>query len=369
MKKVILGVIICVITFGIIFLNINSKENKKEENNENISIILETEEGNIEANSFPNKEDYEYSKVVCENTNNNIEPTFNSDTWKLSLNVEEERIDGDFQCNIYFKEKTYEIKTSIENGIIDENMKVVKRGDTVTFNITPNTDHKDIEVSCTNNQNGSIDGNTLTVSSVTNNTTCTIKCNKSKYEFDFTKSDSLDGFYRNKGNGTFSLRTTSPIGLRYDESSPRVPGETNTTEYTYDLERSINWNNFKFTIEYYVYDYDNALGGFQIHFGNFNYSYMNHWASLSSGTNLYSMIGDEYIINYINSLDKVATFNGSVVIEKNDTFIKVSEGYNQTMELNENIFLKFNSLLIHMENYSTYPQTTMVIKKIILEKL
>ena len=104
MKRVIISLIICVITFGIIILSINSKENKKEENN-NISIILETEDGNLESNTFPSKEDYEYSKVVCENTNNTVTPTFNSDTWKLSLNVEEEKIDGNFNCNIYFKEK------------------------------------------------------------------------------------------------------------------------------------------------------------------------------------------------------------------------------------------------------------------------
>ena len=260
------------------------------------------------------------------------------------------------------------MEVNVENGSVDKNSVLVKNNQSTIFNITPNKDYEDILVNCTNNQVGNINGNLLNVSNVTSDTVCSVICNKSKYIFDFTKLDSLDGFYRNKGNGTFSLRSTSPIGLRYDESSPRVPGETNTTEYTYDIERSIIWNDFKFTIEYYVYDYDNALGGFQIHFGNFNYSYMNHWASLSSGTNLYSMIDNEYIINYINSLDGVATFNGSVVIEKKDTLIKVSGGYNQTTELNENIPLKFNSLLIHMENYSTYPQTTMVIKKIIIEK-
>ena len=105
MKKVILGVIICVITFGIIFLNINSKENKKEENNKNISIILETEEGNIETNTFPSKENYVYDKLVCKNMENTAQTLFDTDTWKLNLSVEEERIDGDFQCNIYFFEK------------------------------------------------------------------------------------------------------------------------------------------------------------------------------------------------------------------------------------------------------------------------
>ena len=106
MKKIIIGVTILLMLFLIIFLNINSKESKKEEReNKNISIILETEEGNIESNIFPSKEGYEYSKVVCENTNNAVRPTFNNDTWKLSLSVEGERVDGNFNCSIYFKEK------------------------------------------------------------------------------------------------------------------------------------------------------------------------------------------------------------------------------------------------------------------------
>ena len=108
MKKVIITIIICIITFGIIILNINSKENKIEEKinkKENISIILETEEGNIETNTFPSKEDYVYDKLVCKNIENTVQTTFDKDTWKLNLSVEEERIDGNFQCNIYFKEK------------------------------------------------------------------------------------------------------------------------------------------------------------------------------------------------------------------------------------------------------------------------
>ena len=107
MKKVIITIIICIITFGIIILNINSKENKKEkENNESISIILETEEGNIESDTFPSKEDYEYSSLVCENTSDEVNATFNEETWKLNLSVEEEEIDGVFNCQIHFKENT-----------------------------------------------------------------------------------------------------------------------------------------------------------------------------------------------------------------------------------------------------------------------
>ena len=104
MEKIIVSIIICIITFGIIFININNEEEKNKEN-ENIGIILETEEGNLKSDTFPNKENYEYSKVLCENTNNIVTPTFNIEEWKLNLSVEEKVIDGNFNCNIYFKEK------------------------------------------------------------------------------------------------------------------------------------------------------------------------------------------------------------------------------------------------------------------------
>ena len=41
---------------------------KKKKINKNISVILETEEGNIETNTFPSKKDYEYLNTECKNT-------------------------------------------------------------------------------------------------------------------------------------------------------------------------------------------------------------------------------------------------------------------------------------------------------------
>ena len=79
---------------------------EEEKTNKNISVILETEEGNIESKTFPSKNDYEYLSTECENTSDNINTIFNESTWKLNLSVEEESIDGNFYCNIYFKEKS-----------------------------------------------------------------------------------------------------------------------------------------------------------------------------------------------------------------------------------------------------------------------
>ena len=107
MKKIIISAIIFLITFLMVFLIINSKENKKDIENNNISIIFETEEGNIESNTFPDKDFYEYSNIACENTNDEVTVSFNNDTWKLNLSVEEESIDGNFNCVIYFKHTPY----------------------------------------------------------------------------------------------------------------------------------------------------------------------------------------------------------------------------------------------------------------------
>ena len=174
MKKVIITIIICVITFGIIILSINSKENKKEEN-KNISIILETEEGNLESDTFPNKNEYEYSSLVCENTSDEGKATFNEEQWKLNLSVEEKVIDGNFNCTIHFKEKTYEVKVEVQNGVLEgENTKILNYNESTTFIVSPRSGYGSPTVSCTNSQKGNISGNTLTVNNVTNDTTCTV---------------------------------------------------------------------------------------------------------------------------------------------------------------------------------------------------
>ena len=108
MKKVIIILIVFSLIFTSFFI---FKKEKKE--NKNISIILETEEGNIKTNTFPNKEEYDYNKTVCENTKDNIKIDFNENEWKLNLNVEEERIDGKFNCTVHFK-----VRSKIASDVI-----------------------------------------------------------------------------------------------------------------------------------------------------------------------------------------------------------------------------------------------------------
>ena len=64
MKKVIIILII----FSLVFISFFVFKKDEKIENKNISVILETEEGNIETNTFPSKKDYEYLSTECENT-------------------------------------------------------------------------------------------------------------------------------------------------------------------------------------------------------------------------------------------------------------------------------------------------------------
>ncbi len=115
-KKIIVISTILVLLTSVVILGIKRNESK-EEISKNISIVLEKESGNVKSNSFPNKENYEYDKVLCENlkSDNSITPTFNSDTWKLNISANSNNnIDGKFNCTIYFKEK---VKTAADTII------------------------------------------------------------------------------------------------------------------------------------------------------------------------------------------------------------------------------------------------------------
>ena len=128
MKKIIIILII----FSLIFTSFLILK-KEEKANKNISVILETEEGNIKSNTFPNKNDYEYLNTECENTSDFINTIFNENTWKLNLSVEEKSIDGNFNCTVYFKEKIKKATEVIKTK--DEVEKIIHTPDNSLQNI------------------------------------------------------------------------------------------------------------------------------------------------------------------------------------------------------------------------------------------
>ena len=177
-KKIVI-VSMAIILVLIITFKINKKEEIKE--SEKITILLETEEGNIKTNSFPSKEEYSFDKINCTNLSNdtNITPSFNEETWKLNLTATStEKLDGNFGCEIYFKEKikyTVNINQIGSDLTIEPLSSTVNKNDDAIFTVVNNTSYSRYPVvSCTNGQSGSVIGNTLTVRNVTNDTTCTV---------------------------------------------------------------------------------------------------------------------------------------------------------------------------------------------------
>ena len=68
MKKVIVILII----FSLIFISFFAFKKEEEKINKNISVILETEEGNIETNTFPSKKDGEVEWFISPYPERNI---------------------------------------------------------------------------------------------------------------------------------------------------------------------------------------------------------------------------------------------------------------------------------------------------------
>ena len=73
----------------------------------------------------------------------------------------------------------YKVAVTVLNGTISGyTIKAVNSGDLATFTVIPSSGYASPTVVCTNGQSGSISGNTLTVSNITSDTTCTVTYSK-----------------------------------------------------------------------------------------------------------------------------------------------------------------------------------------------
>lgn len=278
------------------------------------------------------------------------------------------------QGNIYkLKEakEIYRVSVVVNNGTIyGDTIKAVNSGDNTIFTVTSNGSNVVQNLNCTNGQTYSFTyDNTLTVSNVTSDTVCTVACNKSKYVFDFTKAATLDDFNHIKGNGELQTNANGENGLSMGPGT-YIEDEwyLNTIEFSFG--RTISWEDFKVTIEYHVGNYDNSFGRFYVLIGNFKYAYEDYWGYTPTGANLYALIGSEYLLNYIKTQNNVGTFDGTVTIQKNDTFVTISGGYNQTTKLNESINLSADSLQISfMHPTGGFYSTVMRLRKVIFEEI
>ena len=74
-----------------------------------------------------------------------------------------------------YKINTYTVNVTVTNGTITgSTSKTVNHGSSTTFTVNPSSGYGSPTITCTNSQKGSLNASTLTVSSVTNGTTCTV---------------------------------------------------------------------------------------------------------------------------------------------------------------------------------------------------
>lgn len=121
-------------------------------------------------------EGYNFEKVEC---TNNATAEWNEENFTLTVsNVTKNSV-----CEVTYSIGEYTIKFTANNGAISEETKTAKHGDTITTVITPGSDYVYNKVSCSDGQTATYDTNTntLTVSNVTKNSTCTVDFKSNKY--------------------------------------------------------------------------------------------------------------------------------------------------------------------------------------------
>lgn len=92
MKKKVIILISVLTIFNLIYISfLILNKGEESEKNMRISVILQTEEGNIESNTFPIEPEYIFDKVMCENTKDEVHANFNEQTSKLDLRLQSKK--------------------------------------------------------------------------------------------------------------------------------------------------------------------------------------------------------------------------------------------------------------------------------------
>lgn len=112
---------------------------------------------------------YKYTNVECTNS---AKGTFNESNNELTLSD----VTKDSLCTITFGIKSYKAQVKLSNGNVEgEDTKSANYGENITFNIKPSEGYSNPTVACDNGQNASINGNTLTINGISNDTVCTVQ--------------------------------------------------------------------------------------------------------------------------------------------------------------------------------------------------
>ena len=112
---------------------------------------------------------YKYTSVDC---TNRTEAEYNTENNTLTI----KNVTKDSECTVSFGISAYTAQVKVQNGTIDskEENKKANYGESLTFAVTPQDNYDNPTIDCTNGQSGSYSNKTFTISSLTNDTVCTI---------------------------------------------------------------------------------------------------------------------------------------------------------------------------------------------------
>ena len=119
------------------------------------------------------KKHYTFKGWNTNKNETNIKYQDESDLTNLEKAVKEQD-----QIDLYaiWETNKYNVNVIVQNGTINgDSTKQIEYNKNGTFNLVPNKSDTVGKVTCTNNQNGTINNNILTINNVTNDTTCTVK--------------------------------------------------------------------------------------------------------------------------------------------------------------------------------------------------
>lgn len=118
---------------------------------------------------------FKFTSVECTNS---AKGSYNEEKNELTLS----EITKDSLCTVTFGIKSYKAQIKLSNGsVTGEDTKTANYGENITFNITPSEGYNNPTVACDNGQNGTISNGVLTISAISNDTTCTVQYKLSKF--------------------------------------------------------------------------------------------------------------------------------------------------------------------------------------------
>ncbi len=198
--------------------------------------IIENDEDGTSSNedNVPTEVETKYSFQEY-NCTNNVKGLWNNETWKFTIPEKT----SDSTCVLYFVSNYLDVDVTATNGTVNEldalKDRKVKRGESISYSITPTKGYKFEKVECTNDTPAewNEENSTLTVSNVTKNTTCEITFSIGEYTINFTANNGIITEESKVVKYGESITTTIKPGSDYIYNEVLC---TNNQKATYNVE-------------------------------------------------------------------------------------------------------------------------------------